>query len=297
MSNDVMNAFRILAVLGSLAALQPLLAQQTASPPETTQSTLSNARSGTPGQDTALLPTLPPVPRAQITLLGGIIDTVDRVRDGFVLRTFGGGHIKILFDERTRIYLDRMTAGHQRDLHHGQRVHVDAMLDGTQIFAHSIQVLPQAPTVECDGQVESYKASTGDLTVRDSSMATTVKVQLSASTVVRRNDRLIAPAEIPPRSLVSIAFQPEAGGRAVALEVSVLAEPGDKFTFSGRIMQLDMRAHLVVLEDPRDRRAYEIYLDPSDVQGTDRLHEGANVTIATSFDGARYVAAALIISP
>ena len=171
------------------------------------------------------------------------------------------------------------------------------MLDGTQIFAHSIYVLPQAPTIECNGQVESYQASTGDLTVRDSSLATTVKVQLSANTVVRQNDRLISPTEIHPRSLVSIAFQPEAGGRSIALEVSVLAEPGEKFTFSGLIIHLDMRTRLVVLEDPRDQKTYEIFLDPSNVQGTQTLHEGTNVTITARFDGTRYVAAALLLNP
>jgi hypothetical protein len=174
---------------------------------------------------------------------------------------------------------------------------VDAMLDGTQVFAHSIYVLPQAPDMECSGQVESYKASTGDLTLRDSSLATTVKVQLSAKTVVRRNDRLISSSEIHSRSLVSIAFQTDADGRAVALEVSVLAEPGDKFTFSGLIMHLDMRTRLVVLEDPRDRKTYEIFLDPSNVRGTESLHEGTNITIAAIFDGTRYVAAALIMNP
>jgi hypothetical protein len=297
MREDVMNVLRILAMLGSLATLQALSAQQTVSPPQTAPSTLSSARSGSPVQDTALLPTLPPVPRAQITLLGGTIDTLDRVRDRLVLRTFGGGHIKILFDQRTRIYLDRMTTGHQRDLHRGQRIHVDAVLDGTQIFAQSIHVLSQAPTIERDGQVESYQASTGDLTLRDSSLATTLKVQLSASTVIHRNDRLISPTEIHPRALVSIAFQPDAGGRAVALEVSVLAEPGDKFTFSGLIMHLDMRTRLVVLEDPRDQKTFEIFLDPSKVQETESLHEGTSATIAAIFDGNRYVAAALIINP
>jgi hypothetical protein len=297
MSNYQMNCLRILVMVSGLAGLGAMSAQPITSPPQAPQSTLSGALPEPPIQDTALLPSRPLSPQGRITLLGGTIDTIDRVRDEFTLRTFGSGHMRILFDERTRVYLDGMTAGRHSDLHHGQRVHLDAVLDDTKVFAQSIYVLAQAPTIECDAQVESYKATTGDLVIRDSSLGAVIKVQLLPSTVVRRNDRLISRAEIHPKSLISIAFQPETGGRAIALKVSVLAEPGDTVTFRGRVMHLDMRARLVVLEDPHDQKTYEIYFAPSHIQVTDGLHEGTNVTIATTFDGTRYVGATLIIDP
>jgi hypothetical protein len=54
---------------------------------------------------------------------------------------------------------------------------------------------------------------------------------------------------------------------------------------------------LVVLEDPRDQKTYEIFFDPSNIQGSQSLHEGTNVTITAVFDGTRYVARGLIINP
>jgi hypothetical protein len=297
MTNDLMKSLYILVMLTSLAGGEVLFAQQAALPSQTTQSTLPNIRSATPTNNTALLPSLAPVPTGKISLLGGTIDAVDRVRDAFVLRTFGGGHIKILFDERTRVYLDRMAAGHRRDLQRGQRIHVDAVLDGTKVFAQSIYVLTQAPAIDSYGQVEGYKASTGELVMRDSSLATTVKVQLLPGTVVRHNDRLISPTDIHPGSLISITFQPQSDGRNIALTLSVLAEAGDTVTFRGRVVSLDVRASFVVLEDPRDQKMYEIYFDPAQVQGADGLREGINVTISTSFDGTRYVARDFTINP
>jgi hypothetical protein len=297
MTNYLMKSLHILVMLTSLAGAEVLFAQQAASSPQTTESTLPNIRSATPTDNTALLPSLAPVPTRRITLVGGTIDAVDRVRDVFVLRTFGGGHMRILFDERTRVYLDRMTTGQRRDLQRGQRIHVDAVLDGTKVFAQSIYVLTQAPAIDSYGQVESYKASTGELIVRDSSLATTVKVQLLSGTLVHYHEGLISPTDIHPGSLISITFQPQGNGRNVALTLSVLAEAGDTVTFSGRVVSLNMRASLVVLEDPRDQKMYEIYFGAPHVQGADGLREGTNVTISTSFDGTRYVAREFTINP
>jgi hypothetical protein len=297
MSNYLKNSLHVLAAFGSLAGFAALCAQQTASSPPTSQSALSGVRSGALARDTAPLPTLPPAPQGKITLLGGIIERIDPVRDELILRTFGGGRIKVLFDERTCVYLERMRPGHRRDLHRTQRIHLDAVLDGTSVFARTIYVLTQEPSIESVGQVVSYKVSTGELIVRDLSLATTAKVQLLTSTAVRRNDRLVAPGDIQPGSLISIAVHLDGDGRATALAISVLAEAGDAVTFSGRVVNRDMRARLVVLEDPRDQKSYEIYLDPTLVQGAEGLREGANVTISTRFDGNRYVARTLTIDP
>src|SRR4051812_37430222 len=51
-----------------------------------------------------LLPDLPPVPKADATLVGGTIDRIDSVRDKITVRLFGGGKQSVLFDPRTRIY-------------------------------------------------------------------------------------------------------------------------------------------------------------------------------------------------
>jgi hypothetical protein len=297
MDNYLVASLRVLVILGGLAGLEGLSAQQTALCAQTTEPALSGVRAELPAQTPASLPSLPSRPQDTTTLVGGTIDAVDRVRDQFVLRTFGGGHIRIFFDERTNVYLDQMATARHRDLRRGQRVHLDAILDGTRVFARSIYILPQASAIDSYGQVESYRGSTGELIVKDSSLATTLKVRLLPSTVVRHNDHIIAPTDIRPGSLISMAFQPGVDGRAVALTISVVAEAGDTVTFSGRVRHLDLRSRSVVLEYPGDQKAYEIYFDPSQVQGTDGLREGLDVTISTSFDGTRYVAKAVVINP
>lgn len=297
MDNYLIASLRRLAMLSSLTGLGVLSAQQAAPSPQTTEPARSGARAELPTQSPTLLPSLPLRPQGTITLMGGTIDTVDRVRDQFVLRAFGGGHIRIFFDERTDVYLDGMFPGRYRDLHRGQRVHLDAILDGTKVFARSIYVLAQASAIDSSGQVESYRATTGELIVKDSSLTTTFKVRLLPTTVVRHNGHLIAPTDLHPGSLVSMVFQPGSDGRAVALTISVVAEAGDTVTFSGRVRHLDLRSRSVVLEYSGDQKAYEIYFDPERVQGTDGLREGLDVTISTSFDGTRYVARTVAINP
>lgn len=291
-----MNALRTFVLIGSLAGLEALFAQ-TASPPRTSQPAVSKVDLAAPGKDRVLLENLPPAKQDKLTLLGGTIDSVNHVRDELSLNTFGGGHIKVLFDERTLIYLDRMTIGHQRDLRHGQRIHLDAALDGTKVFAHNIYVLGQLPTIESHGQVESYQASTAELIMRDFSLQTTVRVHLLPGTVVRHNDRVVSPIELKPGSLIAVAFQPEGNGRVNASMISVAAQVGETFTFSGRVVHLDMRSQLVVLETLSDHKTYEIYLDSAHVPGADLLREGVGATITAKFEGTRYVASTLAINP
>ena len=291
-----MNALRTFVLIGSLAGIEALSGQTTSSP-RTAQPAQSKVDLAAPLKDSALLEHLPSPKQEKLTLLGGTIDFVNQVNDELLLKTFGGGHMKVLFDERTRIYLDRMTIGHQRDLRQGQRIHLDATLDGTKVFAQNIYVLGQLPTIESKGQVESYQASTAELIMRDSSLQTTVRVHLLPGTVVRHNDRVISPTDIQPGSLISVAFQPVGNGRVNASVISVTAQVGETFTFAGRVVHLDMRSQLVVLETLSDQRRYEIYLDSVRVPDAGLLREGVDAAITAKFDGARYVASALAVNP
>lgn len=291
-----MKFLRTLVLLGCLSGLEALSAQ-TASSPTSVQPAMPGVSSTTLVKDNAPLDNLQPMPQGKLSLLGGTIYSIDGVRDELVLQTFGGGRMKVLFDERTRVYLDRLTIGRQRDLHRGQRIHLDVALNGTKVFAQSIYVLSQLPTIESSGQVVSYQASTRELVMRDSSLQTTVRVHLLPGTVVVHNDRPMSPLDIQPGSLISVAFQPEGDGRVVASRISVVATAGESFTFAGRVVHLDLRSQLVVLENLHDRKTYEIYFDASSTQGVERLREGVDATISAKFDGTRYVAGALVIDP
>jgi len=290
-----MKFLRILTLLGCLAGVQLLLAQTAQTPGANEPPPVSMPT--VPVKDSALLGNLPPTHQGKPTLLGGTIDSVDRVRDVLVLQTFGAGKMKIIFDDRTSVYLDRQTLGHQRDLRKGQRVHLDVTLISTKVFAQSIYVLDQLPTIESSGQVVSYKASSAELTMRDSALDTNVKVHLLPATVVVHHDQAISVTDIPPGSLISVVFRPESDGRVVASRISIVAQAGETFTFSGRVAHMDLRIQLVVLQNVHDLKTYEIYFDPANPHGVDGLREGVDATIAARFDGTRYVAGSMTVAP
>jgi hypothetical protein len=284
------------SVLSILMLIQ-MSSSQVGPSPQTPQSTFPANRLDTPVENVALLPSLPALPRGKTTVLGGTIYRLDSVRDQLTLKVFGGGRLKVLFDGRTRIYRNDLSAGHRRDLRDGERVHLDTVLDGTKVLARNIYILTQTPAGESYGQVVSYKPATGELIMTGSLSATTMKVQLVPGTAVLRHDQSISPGALRTGSLVSVTFFTLGDGRTVAHEISVLAEPGDVSEFAGRVTHLDLHAGLVVLEDPRDQKTYEIYFDLSVVPPGDRFREGANVIVLAGFNGTRYVANKLTVSP
>jgi hypothetical protein len=285
-------------MLSSLMFTQ-VSSSQVAASPEASKSAFPANSADIPVENVAFLPNLPALPPGKATVLGGKINRLDRVREELTLQIFGGGHTKILFDGRTHIYLNGVNAG-RRDLRDGQRVHLDTVLDGTKVFAKNIYVLTSTSngsTGESYGQVLRYKAGTGELILNESLSATTVRLKLVPSTTIRHHDHPISPEAIRPGSLVSVTFDAEGDGRAVAREISVLAEPGDVFEFTGRVTHLDMRAGLLVVEDLLDqKKSYEINFNASLAPAGNGLHEGVNVTVSIGFDGTRYMAKTLTVN-
>src|SRR5580658_8877449 len=128
-----MRGFLVVAVLSSVA-----FAQSSSGGSKSAQD--PSARPA-PAMEIALgsLPDLPPMPRGKSTVIGGAIREVDRVRDQFTLNVFGGRALKVLFDERTKVYRDGIKSS-IRDLHAGDHVSVETVLDGTTVFARSIHM-------------------------------------------------------------------------------------------------------------------------------------------------------------
>ncbi len=289
-----MNCFLSAVVLSGLVCAQASSLQVAASP-ERPGATFPAKTQDIP-VNVALLPNLPALPQGKATMLGGTINGLDRVREELILRTFGGGRIKVLFDGRTRIYLNGINAGHRRDLRDGQRVHLDTMLDGTKIFAKNIYVLTSTPTGESYGQVVSYTPTTNELQFTDSLSSAAIKLRLVPSTRVRQQEHLIAPTALRPGSLVSVTFETEGDGRAVAREILLLAEPGDVFQFAGRVTHLDLRAGVMVVENLLDHKSFEINLTSSLALPGNDFHEGSNVTVSIAFEGTRYVARTVTVN-
>jgi len=241
-----------------------------------------------------LYPDLPPVPAGKATVIGGTVRNLDSLRDDLTLHVYGGHPMKILYDERTEVYRDGKRIP-PSELRSGERISVETVLDGSNVFARSIHVLTATLEGECHGQVVRFERGRGELLVRESLSSEPVKLSLTASTKIMKGGQEQAAAGLTDGALVSVRFQPDGSGGGVAREIAVLATPGNSFVFRGNVDFLDVHAGLLVLLDPRDNQHYEIFFDPQQPVSR-RLREGADVTVNAGFDGTRYSANSITVN-
>lgn len=240
---------------------------------------------------------LPPLPKGRSTVEGGMIRSVDPVRDQLILSVYGTKPMKILYDERTQVYRDGMKAS-LSDLRAQDHASVQTILDGTKIFAMSIHVLSQAPEGECQGQVLSYDAGSGLLTVTAALSRQPITLHVPAGTSVVGVGQLTVSSpsaglhDLVKGTLVSVTFDSSNNGRGVARQISILATPGATFIFTGNVVSLNLAANRLVLLDPKDDQSYSIVFDRNRFPMSRDLHVGTHVTVTANFDGANYVATA-----
>ena len=242
----------------------------------------------------SLLPDLPALRPAKASLIGGIIDKLDRVRDQVTLQIFGGGKMKIAFDTRTHIYNNGAPAS-ASDLRRGDRIYVDTILDGSTDFAKNIR-LKTATSGESQGVIVSYRADKGEMVVRDMLAPRPLKIRLTPQTRLIHGDHTAPASELAPGTLVAVKFGAQQDGSDVAREVSVLAVRGASFTFAGTVTAIDLRLGLLVLTSSIDHKTYEISIDPSVVPVDDSMRPGSDVTVLSRFDGSRYVARTVTVN-
>jgi hypothetical protein len=291
-----MGRFLAVAILSSVA-----FAQLSSSAGPKSAGGLGQPASGLEGA-LARAPGLPSMPRGKSTVIGGAIRTVDQVRDQLTLNVFGGGKLKVLFDQRTQVYRDGLKTP-LRDLRAGDHVSVETMLDGTTVFARSIHMLSELPEGECQGQVMNYNPADRELTVRDALSRNPVKLRVPAGTAVVRlgqaasSSSNLGSSDLNQGTLISVKFRPDTKGHGVASEVAILAIPGAAFVFVGNVASLDLHSGLLVVVDPRDDKHYDVFFDSARFPVSHDLREGADVTVTANFDGARYVASAITMNP
>jgi Domain of unknown function (DUF5666) len=236
------------------------------------------------------LPELPPASsRNKVSLIGGTVQKLDLVKDEFTVQVFGGGKLNIYFDPRSHIYNNGSEASIS-SLRVGDRVSIDTMLDGGNIFARTIRLKGPTNGGESQGVVVSYAASSGQLILRDRISPQPLRLRITSQTRVMEAGRSVSLSQLVNGTLVAVKFDPQNSGRDVAKEISILAVPGTTFTFVGEVTGLDLSTGLLVMTSATDGKSYEIYLGPSAVTARDKLRQAANVTVLTRFDGNRYVA-------
>ncbi|PYX73492.1 MAG: hypothetical protein DMG78_08870 [Acidobacteria bacterium] len=235
----------------------------------------------------ALLPELPPVPKANATLIGGTLDRIDMVRDRVTVRLFGGGKESFLFDPRTQVYRSGKAVT-VADLHEGERIYLDTILDGSTVFARTIRLTGAHATGTSQGVVLKFRNNRGELVLRDALSPNPVDVRVNPSTRVMQGDRAVPINALVPGTLISVSFSAEGGGRNTATEILILAQPGTQYTFSGQVVHIDLRTGLLVLNSSTDHKTYEVYLPPS-TNPDEGLLPGASVKVVADFDGEHYV--------
>jgi hypothetical protein len=255
----------------------------------------SNAKREREGTDTLLdLPALPKDPK--VSLIGGKVLSVDRIMDRIEIQPFGGKKTELAFDVRTQVYRDGVKIA-PKEIQAGDRVYADTLLDkDRRVFAKSIRVVTRLrDTDRGHGQVVSYDSANGKLTMRDELVSRPLTLHVTRDTVIRKDQEPGSAGDLQPGSLISVSFTP--GGEGIVQEISILAVPGSSFTFAGPVTHLDLSIHLLVVANKTDGKSYDLDFDPVRVAAAKDIHEGADVTVNATFDGRRYVAQNVTLTP
>jgi hypothetical protein len=238
--------------------------------------------------------TLPPSPSAKdSTIFGGAIRNIDPVQDEFQLNIYGQKPMKVLFDERTKLYRDGVRIP-MHDLAPAQHASVQTALDGTSIFAISIHILSEAPKGDFRGRVLSYNPDSRILKI-DAAPAPPFTVTVPAGATFQRvgqpsfASRPSGPSDLKPGSLVSVTFT-TGGGHGVASKVLVYAVPGTTFIFSGSITALDTATGTMTLLDPLDQQSYQLRFYPGQILPSEPLHIGERVRVDATYEDGSYSA-------
>ena len=221
----------------------------------------------------------------KVSLVRGVLKRLDPVHDELLVRAFGGGDVRIAFDPQTQLLTEN---AHTRftSLPLGSVVSVDTVMNGGKMFALSVRA-GSFSTTELNGQVLRYDASKSQLALRDPMSPEGISLKITSSTVVVNHGKATSAQSLFPGTLVRVWFS---GGQRSANRVEILAEPGNSFTFEGRIVAVDLRSRVLALSNDSDQSVRELAIDSLDATSLSLLRQDANVRIQAEFDGDRYKA-------
>ncbi|MBV9075110.1 MAG: hypothetical protein JOZ10_15905 [Acidobacteria bacterium] len=226
-----------------------------------------------------------PLQTSKLSLLGGTVKSIDQIRDHMTVRIYGTGTMRVKFDQRTHFYRDGKETT-QLAVKSGDRVYLDTQLFEGKVFAKNVHVETGNSPADAHGQIVSYSAKSGDMTVRDDLAGTNVKFRIGPQTVIKNGQSTASSSSLQPGALIAVKFSPHSRTTGIADEVSIIAEPGTSFTYFGRVTHLDMRSGLLAIENQADGKTYEVLLDGTTVP--QNLTVGSQVTVVARFEGTHY---------
>jgi hypothetical protein len=225
----------------------------------------------------------PASPAGRVSLVRGVLRRFDPLHDELLVRAFGGGDVRIAFDPRTQLVAEN-TRTRFTSVPLGSVVSVDTVMDGGKLFALSVRAGSSAAT-ELNGQVVRYDAAKSQLALRDPVSPESISLKITSSTMVVNRGQATSAQSLSPGMLVRAWFS---AAQRAASKIEILAEPGNSFTFAGRIVAVDLRSHVLALSNDSDQSVRELAIDSLDPISLGLLRQDANVTIQAEFDGARY---------
>ncbi|HEY3927854.1 MAG TPA: DUF5666 domain-containing protein [Candidatus Koribacter sp.] len=230
---------------------------------------------------------VPPLPKGQPTLIGGVATKVDRIRSRVTVEPYGAKKkMTVMLDERTHIYRN----GVETTIEHikkGDRVYFDTMLDGPKVFAKNVRVMSETGAAEVRGQITSYDYGRGLITLQDALSSRPVTFRIANTTKIQGQGSASA-NDLARGALVDVLFAPDKANRGIATQIMVLARPGVSYTFAGTITNVNVRDGIVSVENQTDGKVYDIEFDTRSRSERSGLHVGNDVNISATFDGENY---------
>jgi hypothetical protein len=234
----------------------------------------------------------PELPKEKVTLIGGTVRNIDRIRNRVDVNVFGGKKIRFEFDERTRIFRDG-TEVTSIGVNDGDRIYVDSQLDeNRRIFARNIHIVTNLVPAEATGQITAFNARTGRMTLNDQLSSRPVTLLVTNETRIT-DSRGVAAADkkqLLPGALVEVGFGPAKGARgrrAIAEQVKLIAAINSEHFFEGPITHVDMRSGMLAIRNQRDNRIYDLRFDSS-LASHSEIRIGMKVTAKARYTGEQY---------
>ena len=234
----------------------------------------------------------PHIVNGKVGLVRGILVRFDPIFDQLVVHTFGGGDVRIGFDQQTK-FLPEKANSRLPGISAGSVVSVDTVMDNGKPFALSVRT--DTPSLsELNGQVVAFDPTRSRLTLHDLTSPEGASLRITPSTVVVDRGQPASPSILSPGMLVRAWFS---AGQDAANKIEVLAKPGSTFAFQGRIIAMDLRLRVLSLLNDTDQSIRELTFSNLANNRLALLREGAEVAIEAEFDGQRYNVRSVALVP
>ena len=230
-------------------------------------------------------------------MVGGIVSSVDHIRNKMTVAVFHGGKWKVAFDERTHIFRNGAETT-QLAIKKGERVYVDTMLDkkNHEILARNVRVGVVPMPADAEGLIVDLDSKRSHVTLRDRLGSEPVHFSVDHDTRIVHGSSPATWNDLKTGALVHVRFSPQSSNRGLAREIAIVAAPGSSFTFEGKITFLDMHRGLLGMQNLTDNKNYDIHFDPAHTEAKDSLGVGVQVRVVALFEGTQYTAQSINVS-